>query len=86
MGENMSYSLKEISEWQKEVSGQESKISLPSLQRGFVWKPSQIEALWDSIFRGYPIGAIMMSIDEKENRFDHFYEPFSIYVWRNTRI
>ncbi|MDI5949174.1 DUF262 domain-containing protein [Flavobacterium yafengii] len=64
-----SYTLREISQWQKEVSGEETKISLPSLQRGFVWKPEQIEALWDSIFRGYPIGAIMMSVDKENNRF-----------------
>ncbi len=64
-----SYALKEIAQWQKEVSNQDTKISLPSLQRGFVWKPNQIEALWDSIFRGYPIGAILMSEDEDENRF-----------------
>ncbi|MFA9192133.1 DUF262 domain-containing protein [Flavobacterium sp. FZUC8N2.13] len=63
-----SYSLEEISKWQQEVTGERSKIFLPSLQRGFVWKPSQIEALWDSIFRGYPIGAILMSIDYEDNR------------------
>ncbi len=66
--EMKSYSLKEISQWQNEVSGKETKIDLPSLQRGFVWKPNQIEALWDSIFRGYPIGAILMSKDDQENR------------------
>lgn len=64
-----SYTLKEIAQWQKEVSNLNTKISLPSLQRGFVWKPNQIEALWDSIFRGYPIGAILISEDEDENRF-----------------
>lgn len=69
MIENKSYTLKEISQWQKEVSGEKTKISLPSLQRGFVWKPEQIEALWDSIFRGFPIGAIMMSVDKENNRF-----------------
>ncbi len=63
------YTLKEISQWQIEVSTKITTISLPSLQRGFVWKPNQIEELWDSIFRGYPIGAIMMSVDEDENRF-----------------
>ena len=62
-----SYSLKEISQWQKEISVKVSKILLPSLQRGFVWKPNQIEALWDSIFRGFPIGAILMSIDKDDN-------------------
>lgn len=64
----VNYSLNEISKWQKEVSGVETKIFLPSLQRGFVWKPNQIEALWDSIFRGYPIGAILMSVDSVDNR------------------
>lgn len=63
-----SYSLEDISKWQQEVSGEESKIFLPSLQRGFVWKANQIEALWDSIFRGYPVGAVLMSIDEDCNR------------------
>lgn len=67
MSETKSYTLREISEWQQ-LSGEQSKITLPNLQRGFVWKPNQIEALWDSIFRGYPIGAILMSIDENCNR------------------
>ena len=63
------YSLKDIAQWQQDSISTESTIKLPSLQRCFVWRPNQIEALWDSIFRGYPIGAILMSIDEKENRF-----------------
>lgn len=58
------YSLRDISKWQEE----ESKIKLPSLQRGFVWKPKQVEDLWDSIFRGYPIGAVLMSVDKNEER------------------
>ncbi|MDR2637063.1 MAG: DUF262 domain-containing protein, partial [Zoogloeaceae bacterium] len=35
------------------------KFDLPNIQRGFVWKPSQIENLWDSLLRGFPIGAII---------------------------
>lgn len=58
------YTLREISEWQL---NENSTIKLPSMQRGFVWKPYQIEALWDSIFRGYPIGAILMSVDNQKN-------------------
>ncbi|WP_396188780.1 DUF262 domain-containing protein [Flavobacterium sp.] len=61
--ENKIYTLSNIAEWQSKTS----KISLPKLQRGFVWKTNQIEALWDSIFRGYPIGAVLMSFDG-ENR------------------
>jgi hypothetical protein len=37
------------------------EICLPPVQRGFVWKPSQIEAFWDSLLRGYPVGAIVLA-------------------------
>lgn len=33
-------------------------IFLPGLQREFVWTPEQIEDLFDSLIRGYPIGII----------------------------
>ncbi|MFA6549713.1 MAG: DUF262 domain-containing protein, partial [Candidatus Margulisiibacteriota bacterium] len=36
-------------------------MSLPPVQRGFVWKPYQIENLWDSLLRGFPIGAFVLS-------------------------
>jgi len=47
------------------------KLTLPNVQRGFVWKPYQIENLWDSLLRGYPTGAIVLSKPEnKENNAD----------------
>ncbi|KGO93193.1 DUF262 domain-containing protein [Flavobacterium subsaxonicum] len=52
------YSLREISQWTINKS-----VSLPNIQRGFVWKPSQIENLWDSILRGYPLGAFVFSVN-----------------------
>jgi len=57
-----SYTLKEIAAWQ--FAGN-TKVTLPTIQRGFVWKPHQIENLWDSILRGYPIGSFLFS--EQEN-------------------
>lgn len=51
------YLLSEVANWLVP----ESEVQLPVVQRGFVWKVSQIERLWDSLFRGYPIGAIMLS-------------------------
>lgn len=33
---------------------------LPAIQRKFVWKSEQIEALFDSIMRGYPINSFMI--------------------------
>lgn len=38
-------------------------FDLPTIQRGFVWKPYQIENLWDSLARNFPIGAFI--VDDK---------------------
>lgn len=35
--------------------------ALPAMQRGAVWKPRQVEMLWDSIVRGFPIGSFLLS-------------------------
>ena len=51
------WTLKEISEWTHEGS----KVSIPAIQRGLVWKPQQVELLWDSILRQFPIGAFTLS-------------------------
>lgn len=66
-----SYNIEQIASWQRDVKNeipsiQEFEISLPSLQRGFVWKPHQIESLWDSLLRGYPVGAVLMSQNGKK--------------------
>jgi len=36
-------------------------IRVPTYQRGRVWRPSQVELLWDSILRGFPIGSFILS-------------------------
>lgn len=56
------YSLKEISEWTKDSS----EVQIPAIQRGLVWKPKQVEFLWDSIFRGFPIGSFILYRPNKE--------------------
>lgn len=33
------------------------RLLLPGIQRSFVWKARQIEQLFDSLMRGYPIGS-----------------------------
>jgi len=43
----------------------QNTISLPTVQRGFVWKSHQIENLWDSLLRGYPVGAFVLSLQTK---------------------
>lgn len=51
-----SYSIPDLVE-----AVEEKRITLPTVQRGFVWRPSQIENLWDSLLRGYPIGAFVFA-------------------------
>jgi len=56
--------LEDIAFWvlRKQMHKQPDIIAdLPSLQRGFVWKAEQIETLWDSIARGFPIGSLLLS-------------------------
>jgi len=54
--------LKDIAGWGLESYWKEEKpyAALPSIQRGFVWKPEQIERLWDSIVQGFPIGSLLL--------------------------
>ncbi len=33
---------------------------VPSLQRGLVWSPGQVELLWDSLMRGFPVGSMVI--------------------------
>ncbi len=62
--------LRDVARWQlpdvlepNEGMGQRKApdvlAGLPSLQRGTVWRPNQIELLWDSILRGFPIGSLV---------------------------
>lgn len=60
------YDLNEIASWVEN----NSDVEIPALQRGLVWKPSQVELLWDSILRGFPIGSFMLSEkDEQKNSY-----------------
>jgi hypothetical protein len=48
----LTYSLHDVENWERNAI-----IAVPALQRGLVWEPHQVELLWDSILRGFPIGA-----------------------------
>lgn len=56
-------SLKQVAAWDLEHLNApcEIKASVPALQRGLVWSPNQVELLWDSILRGFPIGSFVVS-------------------------
>lgn len=36
------------------------EIKLPEIQRGYVWKPTQVANLVDSLYRRYPSGSMLV--------------------------
>ncbi|NSR82800.1 DUF262 domain-containing protein, partial [Enterococcus faecalis] len=59
---------------------------LPALQRVFVWKPEQIERLFDSIMKGYPIGSFLFWNVQNENINKYeFYNILKEYHQRDAR-
>ena len=52
----LNYSIDEIAKWEAN-----REVDIPALQRGLVWSPRQVELLWDSILRGFPIGAFVFT-------------------------
>lgn len=38
---------------------QRNELILPAIQREYVWKPSQVIKIFDSILRGYPVGSFL---------------------------
>lgn len=54
--------LSEIAAWQIPQKNRSDIIAaLPAIQRSAIWKVRQIEELWDSILRGFPIGAFIIA-------------------------
>ncbi len=37
----------------------DGRFDVPEFQRSYVWRPDQVRALVDSLFRGYPIGQVL---------------------------
>lgn len=62
------------------------KYLLPAIQREFVWNTFQIERLFDSLMRDYPISSFLFWSVEKEKVNDYqFYEFLRKYHEKNNR-
>lgn len=78
----MAYKSKSILQIIKDIEG--SKVFLPALQRKFVWGKSQIELLFDSLMRNYPIGTFLFWNLNRETANSYvFYEFLREYDQRN---
>jgi|GEM_PF-83228 len=62
-------------------------ICLPAIQREFVWTPAQIEKLFDSIYKGYPIGTFLTwEINQQNFERYRFYGILQNYHERDKRF
>lgn len=61
------YDIAESNLYNKDVN---SKFKIPNIQRGLVWKSMQMELLWDSILRGFPIGSMLVLDKEGHGKGD----------------
>lgn len=62
------------------------KYLLPSIQRELVWEPQQIEKLFDSLMRDYPVGSFLFWYVDKRNTPQYqFYEFMRTYHARDSR-
>jgi hypothetical protein len=54
----------------------DGRLHLPDLQRGFVWSAERVRALYDSLYRSYPVGALLLWQPKWEGE-----APFSTRAW-----
>ena len=54
----------------------DGRLHLPDLQRGFVWSADRVRALHDSLYRSYPVGALLLWEPKWEGE-----APFSTRAW-----
>lgn len=67
----MGNSSKTISELVEEVARHD--LVLPEIQRRYVWRSTQVRDLFDSLYRGYPVGSILVwerQFDEEARNLD----------------
>jgi hypothetical protein len=78
----MSYKSKRIQQVIEEID--HNKIYLPALQRKFVWGKPQIQLLFDSLMRNYPIGTFLFwNLNRKTAENYVFYEFLKKYDERS---
>lgn len=63
-----------------------SRIFLPGLQREFVWSPPQIEMLFDSMIRDYPIGVLIKWNVRRAREEYYAYEFIRNYIADSGRV
>ena len=45
----------------------DGRMVLPTFQRGYVWKREQVRGLMDSLYRGHPVGSLLVWVTPSDN-------------------
>jgi hypothetical protein len=53
-------------------------IRIPKFQRAFVWEPEKVAFLMDSIYRGYPVGSVLLWRSEQKLNAERDLGPFQL--------
>lgn len=54
------------------------QVRVPAFQRGFVWDPSMVAFLMDSIYKGYPFGSLLLWRTREQLRFERKLGAFAL--------
>ena len=65
---------------------QRGELRLPEMQRRYVWRAPRIRDLVDSIYRGYPSGAILVWDTDEEVPLQDFAVPQEANPYASTRL
>lgn len=68
-------SAMEVAGWQipsLASNNNQCTAKLPALQRSAVWKPRQVELLWDSLLRGFPVGSFLLTPFQRDRKTQEF--------------
>jgi hypothetical protein len=56
----------------------DGEIRIPAFQREFVWEPDRVQFLMDSIYKGYPIGTVLLWRTRETLMYDRDLGPFTL--------
>src|SRR4051794_39684614 len=65
---------------------QRGELRLPEMQRRYVWRAPRVRDLLDSLYRGYPSGAILLWETDEDVPLQDFAVSQSASPYANTRL
>src|SRR5258708_33090764 len=65
---------------------QRGELRLPEMQRRYVWRSTRVRDLMDSLYRGYPSGAILLWDTDESVPLQEFAVAQSLNPYQSTRL